>query len=223
MRNHYELENIYTNSEALHKRNLRKPDNIHQYRDVSNGIGLYPHFQRSHNPLCKSYQVSLDGGTLPPDSEEAMTVPASGAQEIEHENMLKEYGVETSTMETILAQGWHMAERDGSESDFDASTDKADNLDGVIGRYLEEEEEEEEEEEDKAAMAMEATITKDEYHLKPHQPLVNYPGMAGRSCGINDLDEDVPTGAHTYQHQALDNGAMNVYAPFLSKMDWEIA
>ncbi|KAF8262183.1 hypothetical protein EI94DRAFT_1773259 [Lactarius quietus] len=219
--------------------------------------GLYPHFQRSHNPLCKSYQVSLDGGTLPPDSEEAVTVPASGAQEIEHENMLTEYGVETSPTETILAQGWHMAERDGSESDFDASTDKADNLDGVIGRYLEEEEEEE----DEAAMAMEATVAEDKYHLEPHRPLVNimpknsdnckvspeeqyrpyrlqggyeqplnnkpfiikFPGMAGRSRGINDLDEDIPTGAHTYQHQALDDGATNVYAPFLSKTDWEIA
>ncbi|KAF8258517.1 hypothetical protein EI94DRAFT_1774184 [Lactarius quietus] len=211
-------------------------------RTIVKCSGLYSHFHQSRNPLCELYQVSLDGGTLSPDGDEDITpVPtgSSGAQEIK----------------TLLVQVWPTAGGDRSESDFDAGTGKADDLEDIVGRYIEEEDDFDEE-----AMVIEASLAEYEYRLEPQRPLVSltiesnncedspeepncpyrlqggyeqplnnepfivkFPGRAGCSCTINNLDVDSATGANTYQFQVLDEGTTNVYAPFLSKTDWEIA
>jgi hypothetical protein len=59
--------------------------------------GLYPHFQKSRNPLCESYRVKLDGGTLLLNNESGEhDVAASGAHvfNTEEGDMVSESGVE---------------------------------------------------------------------------------------------------------------------------------
>ncbi|KAF8259944.1 hypothetical protein EI94DRAFT_1706680 [Lactarius quietus] len=173
-------------------------------RTIVKRSGLYSHFHQSRNLLYGDKDIT------------PVPTGSSGAQEIESENSLSECGVKTSFTEALLVQVWPMAGGDGSESDFDAGTGKANDLEDIVGRYIEEEDDFDEE-----AMVIEASLAKYKYCLEPQRPL--FPGRAGCSHAINNSDVDSATGADTYQFQVLDKGMTKVYAPFLSKTDWEIA
>ena len=69
--------------------------------------GLYPHFQQSRNPLCESYRVKLEGGTLLLNNEH--DVAASGAHVLaantEEGDMVSESGVENLMTERQSQSG----------------------------------------------------------------------------------------------------------------------
>lgn len=198
--------------------------------------GLASHLRQTHNPSCRAIHVSQFGYAPQKSRNSDSHSPSEDVDDSESQTFLGDFFGDGEAYGPDDFNGWSDDEQvPGSGSDSDSDKESADESDGEDLHYGWEPEPEVEpearpppEDDPDAAVGLPPPAARQQaenrFRIAP-QYVERFNDSKGRIAGRPIETQAASGSAHTvYKEQVLGlGGATNVWAPFNSKMEWEVS